>query len=86
MTLKRSGGRVCARHARYRRDLRAILVRGPALFLVSVSVLGAQGSPPPESRAVRLTGTIRLDGKLDEAAWGGAPVTDAFTQVDPDEA
>jgi hypothetical protein len=37
------------------------------------------------SRAVRSTGPIRLDGKLDEPAWSGAPVTDSFTQIDPDE-
>ncbi len=37
------------------------------------------------SRAARATGAIRLDGKLDEPAWAGAPVTDSFTQIDPDE-
>jgi hypothetical protein len=39
----------------------------------------------PVSRAARATGTIRLDGKLDEPAWAAAPVTDAFTQIDPEE-
>lgn len=39
----------------------------------------------PVSRAIRATGVIRLDGKLDEAAWGAAPVTESFTQFDPDE-
>src|SRR5438067_5610508 len=54
--------------------------------------LSAQTSTPrspapdlPTARAARLTGTIRLDGKLDEPAWRDAPVTDAFTQVDPEE-
>jgi hypothetical protein len=37
----------------------------------------------PESKAVRAAGRIHLDGKLDEPAWGEAPVTDVFTQVDP---
>jgi hypothetical protein len=37
------------------------------------------------SRAVRTRDAIRLDGRLDEAAWSTAPVTDSFTQVDPDE-
>jgi len=37
----------------------------------------------PESRAVRATGRIHLDGKLDEPAWAEAPVTGIFTQVDP---
>ncbi len=39
----------------------------------------------PTSRAAKATGTIRLDGKLDEPAWAAASVTDAFTQVDPEE-
>ncbi len=39
----------------------------------------------PVSGAVRATSPIRLDGKLDEAAWTVAPVTDAFTQIDPNE-
>jgi hypothetical protein len=39
----------------------------------------------PTSRAARATGTVRLDGKLDEPAWAAAPVTDAFTQIDPEE-
>ena len=37
------------------------------------------------SRAIRATGAIRLDGRLDEPAWSEAPVTDSFTQIDPDE-
>ena len=37
------------------------------------------------SRAARAFGAIRLDGRLDEPAWASAPVTDAFTQIDPDE-
>lgn len=43
-------------------------------------------SPPlPVSHAVRTSTPIVLDGRLDEAAWAGAPVTSRFTQVDPDE-
>ncbi|MFN8572934.1 MAG: DUF5916 domain-containing protein [Gemmatimonadaceae bacterium] len=41
--------------------------------------------PLPVSNAVRATGSIHVDGKLDEGAWQSAPVTSAFTQVDPDE-
>lgn len=37
------------------------------------------------SRAVRTTTPIQLDGRLTEAAWANAPVTDSFTQIDPDE-
>ena len=37
------------------------------------------------SRAVRTTSPVQLDGRLNEAAWAAAPVTDSFTQIDPDE-
>jgi hypothetical protein len=37
----------------------------------------------PITRATRATGTIHIDGHLDERAWTDAPVTDRFTQVDP---
>src|SRR5678809_1333371 len=39
----------------------------------------------PSARAVRSTGTVQIDGRLDEPAWRTAqPVTD-FTQTDPVE-
>jgi hypothetical protein len=41
--------------------------------------------PITVSHAVRATGTIELDGRLDESAWQSAPVTDSFTQINPDE-
>jgi hypothetical protein len=63
-----------------------------ALVLTPVRALpGQQGSQvraahaPTVATARRLTGTIRLDGRLDEAAWATAPVTSSFTQLDPDE-
>ncbi|HET7552739.1 MAG TPA: DUF5916 domain-containing protein [Gemmatimonadaceae bacterium] len=37
------------------------------------------------AHAVRATGPIELDGLLDESAWQSAPVTDSFTQINPDE-
>jgi len=40
---------------------------------------------PSLSHAVRAKGTVYLDGKLDESAWADAPVTDHFTQIDPNE-
>src|ERR1700730_15032991 len=44
----------------------------------------AHAIPVPSVRAVRRSGPIAIDGKLDEAAWKDAtPVTD-FTQIDPD--
>ena len=37
------------------------------------------------TRAVRIQDVIRIDGRLDEVEWSKAPVTDHFTQLDPDE-
>ena len=37
----------------------------------------------PAVRAAPLTGSIHLDGHLDEAAWEGAPVNNRFTQALP---
>jgi hypothetical protein len=43
--------------------------------------------PPPEVapvvRAVRASGEIRIDGRLDEAAWRTAPVTSDFFRKEP---
>ena len=39
----------------------------------------------PVSHAVRATSAIRVDGRLDDAAWRDVPITDAFTQIDPNE-
>ena len=39
----------------------------------------------PTARAIRLTGPIELDGRLDETVWALAPVVDAFYQRDPSE-
>jgi len=35
----------------------------------------------PESKAVRATGRIHLDGKLDESTWASAAVTDVVAEV-----
>lgn len=57
---------------------------------VSASAQDIVAAPSPEravtvSHAVRTTATIRIDGHLNEAAWAAAPVTDNFTQIDPEE-
>ena len=39
----------------------------------------------PEARAVRDSGPIHLDGRLDEPAWQAAPLITSFTQLDPHE-
>ncbi len=41
--------------------------------------------PRPILRATPLRDEIRIDGKLDEAAWAAAPVYSGFTQLDPSE-
>ncbi|HYE57328.1 MAG TPA: DUF5916 domain-containing protein [Rhodothermales bacterium] len=63
----------------------------PGLLLASVPVLAqppATGSSTPArpvAGAVRMTGRVTVDGRLDEAAWAAATPVTAFTQVDPDE-
>src|SRR5207302_8835482 len=69
----------------------------PAMRLVLLALLPSiaatrqpaartDSAPPlPVSHAVRASSAIRLDGKLDEPAWRDAPVTDDFTQIDPEE-
>ncbi|HUQ45106.1 MAG TPA: DUF5916 domain-containing protein [Gemmatimonadaceae bacterium] len=59
--------------------------RSILLSLVVPYAIGAQTPAPPVSRAVRATGSIQLDGRLDDAAWSAAPVSDVFTQMDPVE-
>jgi hypothetical protein len=61
-----------------------------ALLLFAAAPFAALAQDPaasvrdlPVSRAVRLEGSIQLDGKLDEAAWASAPVTPISTQIDP---
>lgn len=41
-------------------------------------------APRPVGRAARIEGEIRIDGRLDEAAWGRAPVLGDFVQAQPD--
>ena len=58
---------------------------------VSPSVLAAQTGGPTHtrpitiSRAARTSGTLRIDGRLDEPVWASAAVTDSFVQIDPAE-
>ena len=65
---------------------------GAALFILCTGSagLGAQTSPAssvalPNAAATSVTGTITIDGKLDESAWAKAtPITD-FRQQQPQE-
>lgn len=63
------------------------------LLLVTTSAVQAQAPTAPQTEhdarpvatAVRTDQPIRLDGKLDDAAWAAAPVFDEFIQIDPQE-
>src|SRR5438034_6036395 len=62
------------------------------LLTLLPSIAAAQQTSPadaarllPVAHAVRASSAIRLDGKPDEPAWRDAPVTDDFTQIDPEE-
>ena len=65
------------------------------LALVAASTLSAQDAPvrpaydhvrdAPEAVATPLSGSIRVDGVLNEPAWQGARAITSFTQLDPQE-
>jgi hypothetical protein len=54
-----------------------------ALLLTAASVAGAQSRP--SLRAGTLTGTIKVDGALDDAAWARTDSTNALLQTEPRE-
>jgi hypothetical protein len=56
-----------------------------ALLLLSVATLSAAESARPVAKAARAAVPPRIDGKLSEAEWMTAPVTNSFTQRDPRE-
>src|SRR5262245_59221379 len=57
----------------------------PALTLVAQIAAAAAPADLPHARAARTTEAPVLDGRLDDAAWAGAPEHDAFTQKFPNE-
>ena len=68
-------------------------------FLAPSSVLGQRSGEPegsgpapfqphaeaPRATAVRISGSIRIDGRLDDVGWVDAPPISHFTQIDPEE-
>lgn len=53
------------------------------LPLIPLAVSLQATAPPKTLRAQRLTGAIRLDGRLDEGCWTQASVLSDFTQLTP---
>jgi len=66
-----------------------LVVCGAALAAASLSVSVSRadaGGPPLHARALRRTDAIAIDGRLDEAGWGAAPVQRGFVQRFPSDA
>jgi len=64
----------------------------PALLVLLISIIHAPparaqatGDPKPELRAGALTSDIRIDGRLDEAAWVQADAITSLTMTEPHE-
>ena len=53
--------------------------------LIPVTLLLGQSNDRPAFEAGKLTGTIKIDGLLDEADWNNAPVLDEFLTTEPIE-
>jgi hypothetical protein len=61
-------------------------LKATSSHLQSVGLVPADTTAvPPTATARRLTGSIRVDGTLDEPVWQLAPVATDFTQWEPDE-
>ncbi|MSR35868.1 MAG: hypothetical protein EXR95_04365 [Gemmatimonadetes bacterium] len=56
-----------------------------ASFLAAPARAQQPDRPRPVLPAVRRTGEIKIDGKIDEAAWQAAPMVSGFVQAEPDE-
>jgi hypothetical protein len=62
-----------------------VVLSAAMLGAMPPSALFAQETPVPALRVGSGAETIEVDGRLDEAAWMTAPMSDAFTQTDPGE-
>ena len=54
-------------------------------FSLLGSFLFGQAKTDTTYQAVRLTGTVHIDGDLSESVWQNVPVITGFYQYDPDE-
>lgn len=68
-----------------RRPLAFALLFAPCQLTAQAAAVAVGAPAMTISRAVRTNDAIRIDGRLDETAWNAAPVTERFTQMDPDE-
>src|SRR5688572_12811827 len=53
--------------------------------LAAAQSAGATHAAVPSMQAAQASGEIRLDGRLDDAAWSAATPATTFTQNDPSE-
>jgi hypothetical protein len=56
-----------------------------AALLLQAAAPGVASADQPGVRAMPVTDALRVDGALDEAAWGSAPVASGFRQREPRE-
>jgi hypothetical protein len=57
-------------------------VGAAASLCLMAPMLAAQSTEPPRVRASPLTGSLTIDGRLDETAWASAERVDNFRQTD----
>ncbi|MFH1680452.1 MAG: carbohydrate binding family 9 domain-containing protein [Candidatus Eisenbacteria bacterium] len=66
-----------------------VRLRSPLALLALLLLAGTGGASAAEPRVARAEridgGAVRVDGVLDEAAWGEAPFTSGFVQKNPNE-
>ncbi|MEO5817506.1 MAG: DUF5916 domain-containing protein [Gemmatimonadaceae bacterium] len=58
-------------------------LNAPEEAVARASAMDTHVAAMPQTRAVRTSESVVLDGRLDEGAWRTAPRTSAFTQTDP---
>ncbi len=78
-------------HSKFKRPSRAGAFGALSIFVASLcpspAIAQSHGNhptPPPVATAVKRDGPIRIDGRVDEAAWAKANPIKEFTQFDPD--
>ncbi len=62
-----------------------VVLFGLLSFVTPLAAQSVHPTPAPKVDAVRLTGSINLDGRLDEPAWRTVPPATDFRQIQPQE-